>query len=305
MTRPARATVLIVDDCADDREMFSHFLLAAGYRVLKANGAEQAQQLAEEQGKIDLLVTDFNMPGMNGGVLAEWFHSRSPLTQMLLVSDAVWQIEAYMEKAGWIPFLDKKETPDWLAATAQKLLAGPGRYLRGHGAADLARRSSGGTMVTTGEQTAGSVDSELRCQRTPPYHVLVVDDEPLVLKFNIEMLIASGYQVDAAKDGAAAWDSLQLNTFDLVITDNNMPNLTGVGLIEKIRASGMTVPVIMATSAFPTEEFAGRPWLDPAATLLKPYALVDFLGTVKNVLGLVASTAMSFPCQATVSSPIP
>jgi len=126
-------------------------------------------------------------------------------------------------------------------------------------------------------------------------HVLVVDDEPLVREFNVEMLSGCGYQVDAAEDGAAAWNTLQLNTYDLVITDNDMPNLTGVGLIEKMRASGMTVPVIMATSALPTEEFTLRPWLQPAATLLKPYAPADFLGSVKSVLCAAVATAMLAP----------
>jgi len=63
-----------------------------------------------------------------------------------------------------------------------------------------------------------------------------------------------------------------------------MPNVSGVELIEKVRAAGMTLPVIMATGEAPEEDFTRNPFLQPAATLLKPYTPVEFLGTVKNVL---------------------
>ena len=44
---------------------------------------------------------------------------------------------------------------------------------------------------------------------------------------NTEVLIYSGYRVDAAEDGAAAWDALQLNKYDLVVTDNQIAKADG------------------------------------------------------------------------------
>jgi DNA-binding response OmpR family regulator len=124
----------------------------------------------------------------------------------------------------------------------------------------------------------------IQWQTSRSRRILVVDDEPMVRRLNTKILIAAGYQVDAAADGSLAWDTLQTKSFDLLITDNSMPKVTGVELIEKVRAAGMAVPVIMATSALPHEELTRRPWLQPAATLIKPYTLAEFLRTVKNVL---------------------
>jgi len=74
-----------------------------------------------------------------------------------------------------------------------------------------------------------------------------------------------------------------------VITDNNMPRLTGIELLKKLCAARMALPVIMATGTLPKEEFTRYPWLQPAATLLKPYTVEELLGTVKEVLRATVS----------------
>lgn len=114
--------------------------------------------------------------------------------------------------------------------------------------------------------------------------ILVVEDDSLLRRLNTESLIYSGYHVDAADSGATAWAALQVNRYDLVITDNNMPKVTGLELLGKMHAAGMKLPVIMATGTFPASEFAKSPWLHPTSMLLKPYSLDDMLRTVKDVL---------------------
>ena len=114
--------------------------------------------------------------------------------------------------------------------------------------------------------------------------ILVVDDDNDVRQLSVDVLIDSGYEVEAAKDGAAGWEALQTYDFDLVITDNKMPRMTGIDMLERLRAARMTVPVIMATSHLPTHEFVGKPWLRPDATLQRPFTNDDLLETVKRVL---------------------
>jgi acetyltransferase-like isoleucine patch superfamily enzyme/CheY-like chemotaxis protein len=103
------------------------------------------------------------------------------------------------------------------------------------------------------------------------------------------MLIHSGYAVEVAEDGAAAWEALQANRYDLLITDNTMPRLTGMELLKKLRSARMGLPVIMATGTVPMQELAQNPWLEPVATLAKPYATDQLLDTVKDVLHTVFS----------------
>ena len=114
--------------------------------------------------------------------------------------------------------------------------------------------------------------------------ILVVEDDIDIRHLNAEVLMDSGYHVDVAEDGEVAWDALQLNHYDLLITDNAMPKVTGIELLQKLHAARMLLPVIMATGVVPEEVYTQSIWFHPAATLLKPYTLADFLRTVKDVL---------------------
>jgi DNA-binding response OmpR family regulator len=140
-------------------------------------------------------------------------------------------------------------------------------------------------MKDRGTQQTGPPGAPVRVRAGGPPRILVVEDELVMLDLNINMLLEAGYAVDAAMDGAAAWDTLQVKSFDLLITDHVMPKVTGLELIEKVCDAGMALPVIMATGALPKDALARSPRLQPAAILIKPYTLAEFLGTVESVLG--------------------
>jgi CheY-like chemotaxis protein len=108
-------------------------------------------------------------------------------------------------------------------------------------------------------QTAEPATAAFRCQRSPPHRVLVVDDEAMMRTFNAEVLTSYGYRVDAAEDGALAWDRLQIESYDLLITDNVMPKVSGIQLIEKVHAARMALPVILAAGALPKNDFIQCP----------------------------------------------
>lgn len=121
-------------------------------------------------------------------------------------------------------------------------------------------------------------------QKNPSHRILVVDDDPDTRQLSVDVLVDSEYEVDAARDGAAGWEAVQARHYDLVITDNKMPRMTGVELIEKLRYIRVGLPVIMATSQLPTHIFDRKPWLMPDATLQRPCSNDDLLATVKRVL---------------------
>jgi two-component system response regulator QseB len=112
----------------------------------------------------------------------------------------------------------------------------------------------------------------------------MVEDDKSIRHFCVQALFASGYQVHAAEDGAAAWDALQINTYHLLITDHGMPKVTGVELLKKLHDARKALPVIMATGTIPEAEFTRCPWLLPDATLLKPYTTAELLEIVNDVL---------------------
>lgn len=118
----------------------------------------------------------------------------------------------------------------------------------------------------------------------PPEHLLVVEDDACLCRLNVRALERAGYDVAAAADGAAAWRMLGNQTYDLMITDQSMPNLTGVELLKKLYAGRMSFPVVMATGTVPTAELHRYPWLQPSAMLLKPYTSEALVQTVQRTL---------------------
>jgi CheY-like chemotaxis protein len=114
--------------------------------------------------------------------------------------------------------------------------------------------------------------------------VLVVDDDSDTRQLTVDVLAGSGYDVESVKDGAAGWEAIQANCYDLVVTDNKMPRMTGIEMLEKLRSARMAVPVIMATGDLPLHEFARKPWLKPDAMLQRPFSNGELLETVRNVL---------------------
>lgn len=114
--------------------------------------------------------------------------------------------------------------------------------------------------------------------------ILVVDDSNSVRQFKVNLLVDSGYDVEEARDGAEGWEALQTGHYDLVVTDNTMPRMTGVEMIEKLRSARMTVPVIMATGFMPVFLFARKPWLKPDAAFTMPFTNDEFLAAVKRIL---------------------
>jgi len=124
----------------------------------------------------------------------------------------------------------------------------------------------------------------LASQTYPRQRILVADDDGAVRDVTAKLLKRCGYEVDTAEDGAAAWVSLQLNRYHLLITVQNMPKVSGVELLKKLRTARMGLPVIMATAALPRDEFNRFPRTQPDGTLLKPYRVAQLLGTVREVL---------------------
>ena len=123
-----------------------------------------------------------------------------------------------------------------------------------------------------------------QCQTIPPPHILVVEDEPDIRQLNTEVLIDFGYKVDAAEDGMAAWQALNSDGYDLLITDHDMPKVSGLELLKKLHAARMALPVIMVSATLTAAELKRNPWLQIHETLLKPYTVVELLGKVKEVL---------------------
>src|ERR1700733_10795861 len=112
------------------------------------------------------------------------------------------------------------------------------------------------------EDAAGDKAERQRHRLAKSQHrILVVDDEPTARQSNARLLIEAGYEVKTANNGAAGWDELQANHFDLLITDNLMPKVSGIELINKLREIKKPIRIIMATGTVLSQQYVRYPWL--------------------------------------------
>ncbi len=80
-------------------------------------------------------------------------------------------------------------------------------------------------------------------------HILFVDDEKIITKSMSKILIKKGFIVDSFNDSEKAYSFFKknFNKYDIIITDQNMPNLTGVELSSKIRNINKNIPIILCS----------------------------------------------------------
>jgi two-component system OmpR family response regulator len=114
--------------------------------------------------------------------------------------------------------------------------------------------------------------------------ILLVDDDRDLRSINARLLLESGYHVDTANDGASGWRALNARHYDVLITDNTMPGVTGLELIKKLRSEDMTLAVILASGTAPMDELSQNPWMQIDALLPKPYTVAQLVRTIDEVL---------------------
>jgi len=83
--------------------------------------------------------------------------------------------------------------------------------------------------------------------RADTYNVLVVDDEPTICELFKLILNTRGYHVVAVADGESALKAFEEETFHLVITDKNMPGMSGLELLREVKQRRPEVDVILVT----------------------------------------------------------
>ncbi|MFT3828273.1 MAG: response regulator [Opitutaceae bacterium] len=131
--------------------------------------------------------------------------------------------------------------------------------------------------------------------------LLVVDDDPVVQTSVTQCLRSAGYPTDVASDGEEGWELLHLAHYQLLITDNAMPRLTGIELLQRIRAAGLFLPAILASGTMPWDPVDVPRELQPLAILQKPYSSRDLLRLVREAISAAAEGGA--PMRTSASSP--
>ncbi|MFL5359232.1 sigma 54-interacting transcriptional regulator [Archangium sp.] len=102
--------------------------------------------------------------------------------------------------------------------------------------------------------------------------VLVVDDEEQVRTFLAELLSSSGYQVRCASSGSQALEMLSGGSFDVVLLDVMMPEMSGLEVLRRYRASGGGAPVIVLSALSGAEDAMRAMKMGASDYLSKPFS---------------------------------
>lgn len=119
-----------------------------------------------------------------------------------------------------------------------------------------------------------------------PKHILVVDDSAAIRQMVEVTLKSAQYQVTLAKDGQEALDLCRNQSFDFVLTDQNMPRMDGLTLIKSLRAQPKfrTVPiVVLTTEASDAMKAQGRA-AGATGWMVKPFDPTKLLQVAAKVL---------------------
>ena len=87
-----------------------------------------------------------------------------------------------------------------------------------------------------------------------PSRLLIVDDDPELLRFLLDELSANGHQCIGCDNGQDALLRWRQESFDLVVLDWTLPDFSGVELCRRLRSSGNTTPVLMLTARDDVDE---------------------------------------------------
>lgn len=119
-------TILAVDDSRTMRDMVAHTLKGAGFDVVSAEDGEAALKLLEQGGKIDLIITDLNMPKVDGfglidGVRSSEAHRYVPI--LMLTTEAGQEQKERGKALGATGWIVKPFNPEKLVQVVNKVCA--------------------------------------------------------------------------------------------------------------------------------------------------------------------------------------
>ena len=112
--------------------------------------------------------------------------------------------------------------------------------------------------------------------------ILCVDDKESITTFFAHVLSAMGHTVSVASDGEEAIAHATAMQFDVVITDHQMPQMTGLELVRHLRATAYPGKIIVYTGALPPGIMKEYEALKVDAIAMKPMGITEILALLKK-----------------------
>ncbi|MFK3691790.1 response regulator [Agrobacterium tumefaciens] len=268
-------TVLVVEDDDGVRETSVALLTDLGYRVLKAHDAQSAFAIVSSGVQIDLLFTDVVMPGpMRSTELARKAKAQFPGIAVLFTSGYTENsiVHGGRLDAG-VDLLSKPYTREALARKVRHVLNNAQQQRI------ALQRMERQELATASEPGADQEQQRKQLESRPTVsHVLIVEDEPLILMSTVDMVEELGHTVHEANSAEHALGVLETNRIDTLLTDVGLPGMSGIELAKQVRDRWPDVRIVFASGDDSAKTASG---IADAHQLSKPFTIEG----LRKVLG--------------------
>jgi CheY-like chemotaxis protein len=254
--------VLVVDDNPTNRNILETQLKQWKLVPVMAESGAEALKILSLKQPVDLVITDMNMPVMDGVQLAKNIRQTHPDLPLILLSSM------------------GNEQSKHSAHLFNAVLTKPTKQqvLHKHVVAQL--------------KTNNKLVKEIQVVKSPfsvdfarkyPMRILIAEDNLINQKLAIHILTKMGYQADLAANGHEAVNAVTAKKYDLILMDVQMPEMDGLEATRFIRDNMEQQPVIIATTAnamSDDQEICLKAGMDDY--LSKPMKLPDIMGVLEK-----------------------
>ncbi len=271
LSTPSCGTILIVEDDPAVRELLQLLLDDEGHRTFVAADGHKALALAAERSSApNLVIADYNLPnGLNGlEMIASLRKQRQhEIPAIVLTGDISTDTLREIARYGCV-HLNKPVKAKELTHQIQRLLAKP---------------------LSVAPQSAAQLPLLLHGEQTST--VFVVDDDRSIREAMRDLLSENGYAVELFADGPAFFEAYRPGREGCLLVDALMPGMSGVEVIERLKADGHALPAIVITGngAVPMAVQAMK--AGAVDFIEKPVGHEDLLASVKRALDQTRDTA--------------
>ncbi len=123
------------------------------------------------------------------------------------------------------------------------------------------------------------------------HRILIIEDDPALLRGLKDNFAAAGYDVRTANDGQRGLDALLADPPDLLLLDLMLPRVTGYDICRAARHRGLALPIIMLTAKGQEEDIVRGLELGADDYVTKPFGIRELLARVKAFLRRQSGTA--------------